>query len=108
LLRNNTFLDPNDLPLEVSWSSSWRAIHYCAAKNSLDVAKYLLLRKKVSVDKRDIWNWTPLHIAILFGHSDMAQLLIECGASCKKRTGEDFQYLSKIIEKYTQKMLKTL
>ncbi|XP_037051810.1 ankyrin-1-like [Bradysia coprophila] len=56
------------------------AIHYAAFLGSTDALTHLLTIDEVDVDKRTLKNITPLHLASLNGHPDVAKLLIQYGA----------------------------
>lgn len=57
-------------------------VHRCSMSNSLEVLTYLLKRKSyLDLNVADDQGRTPLHIACIRGHSDIAHVLIESGAN---------------------------
>lgn len=57
-------------------------VHRCAASNDLEMLTCLLKRKAyLDLDAVDNYGRTPLHIACIKGHPDIAHVLIESGAN---------------------------
>jgi 26S proteasome non-ATPase regulatory subunit 10 len=53
------------------------ALHFCASKNNLDVARILVKEHKASVRVRDRRGQLPLHRAAAIGSVPMLRLLVE-------------------------------
>ena len=56
------------------------ALHYTSAQGHIEATKYLLDRG-ASVDIRDFWGSTPLHMAAKTGDTSMIRLLLKANAS---------------------------
>ena len=67
-----------------SWD--WTAFHYAAFWNSFDVALYLINNYNISAESKDLWGWTPLHIAVMNGNIDMVKLFLECDLDINIKT----------------------
>lgn len=91
---DNTSIDPFEsvssicalegLDINVSDDTGKTALHYCAIRNSVMSARYLI-RNKVNLEAEDEFGNTPLTLAFLNKHSEIATLLIEQKANLKVR-----------------------
>ena len=48
----------------------------------------LLVERGAEVNSRDMWSWTPLHLASRFGHLKVVKLLLEHGAHVHALDGD--------------------
>ena len=54
------------------------SLHFCAQRNHINMARYLIRRGafvNTAADDRYA-GWTPLHVAVLYGHFEMIKLLM--------------------------------
>jgi len=69
----NFLANSKGIDLELTNDLGENALMFAALNGNLEFVKYLVLNKKVSVDKD---GWTALHYAAAKGHLDVAQFLI--------------------------------
>ncbi len=65
--------------------SKTNLIHYASESNSTELIDYLI-SKEVPTNRTDIFGFTPLHTAALYGNTQVVQLLIEKGLDINART----------------------
>ncbi|TKA81879.1 hypothetical protein B0A55_01575 [Friedmanniomyces simplex] len=63
------------------------------------------ISKGVNVNARDEFDYTPLILASLCGHYEVAQLLLESGARCERDTFQGKQCLYNALNNQIQKLL---
>ncbi|KAL3460625.1 ankyrin repeat and BTB/POZ domain protein [Aspergillus heterothallicus] len=81
LIKEGTILDDN--PLDVS--EPFRELCQACRKGDLKVCQEKIT-EGVNVNARDPYDYTPLILASLCGHYEVAQLLLESGALCERDT----------------------
>ncbi|CEL01887.1 Putative Ankyrin repeat and BTB/POZ domain protein [Aspergillus calidoustus] len=81
LIKEGTILDDNPLDL----SEPFRELCEACRKGDLKVCQEKIT-EGVNVNARDPYDYTPLILASLCGHYEVAQLLLESGALCERDT----------------------
>ncbi|KAL2820048.1 hypothetical protein BJX63DRAFT_336412 [Aspergillus granulosus] len=81
LIKEGTILDDNPLDL----SEPFRELCEACRKGDLKVCQEKIT-EGVNVNARDTYDYTPLILASLCGHYEVAQLLLESGALCERDT----------------------
>ena len=89
MLNDVSRLARSDGPLDERGSDGATLLHIAAANGYMQVAEFLL-DHHVSVDKRDIDSWQPIHGAAFWCQQDVLELLVKNGADidAKTRNGE--------------------
>jgi ankyrin repeat protein len=62
-------------------------LHYAAGYGIHEVIKFLILERSQDVNARGFYRETPLGVACLNGHSQVARVLLECDADTESRDG---------------------
>lgn len=65
------------------------ALHYASANGNLEIAKFLLSRKTISLNPQNIRGNTPLHWAALNGHEPVVQALIDAGCDARIKNADN-------------------
>lgn len=65
------------------------ALHCVCSRGDLDAAK-LLVDNGINLDQRGELGFTPLNVALVFGHQDLADFLLACGADPKALEAEPY------------------
>ncbi|KAJ0424332.1 ankyrin repeat and BTB/POZ domain protein [Aspergillus carlsbadensis] len=81
LIKEGTILDDNPL----DFSEPFRELCEACRKGDLKVCQEKIT-EGVNVNARDPYDYTPLILASLCGHYEVAQLLLESGALCERDT----------------------
>lgn len=69
-------------------SEGWTALHWAASTGRLDIVK-ILLTHGPNLERPDIIGNTPLLVAILSGHAEVAGALLEAGAKVDVRSKQN-------------------
>ncbi|KAF7258517.1 hypothetical protein EG68_05576 [Paragonimus skrjabini miyazakii] len=78
-----------------SIDSDW-PLHYCSFHGLYGSLKEVLERN-ADVNKRDMYGMTALHIAVMLGHKDCAEMLLSHGACVTLKSLEGWNSLSEAI-----------
>ena len=70
-----------NLPVEDRDQSGRTALHIAAQTNACDVIYFLVNTLRCDLNAKDIWQQTPLFLAVREGHVQAVKLLIELGAT---------------------------
>ncbi|KAL6239527.1 hypothetical protein BDW75DRAFT_227158 [Aspergillus navahoensis] len=81
LIQEGTIIDDNPLDL----SEPFRELCEACRKGDLKVCQEKIT-EGVNINARDPYDYTPLILASLCGHYEVAQLLLESGALCERDT----------------------
>ncbi|KAI9367481.1 hypothetical protein BJX61DRAFT_547448 [Aspergillus egyptiacus] len=81
LIKEGTIIDDNPLDL----SEPFRELCEACRKGDLKVCQEKIT-EGVNINARDQYDYTPLILASLCGHYEVAQLLLESGALCERDT----------------------
>ncbi|RAH84724.1 ankyrin repeat and BTB/POZ domain protein [Aspergillus japonicus CBS 114.51] len=81
LIKEGTIKDDNPLDL----SEPFRELCNACRKGDLKVCQEKIT-EGVNINARDLYDYTPLILASLCGHYEVAQLLLESGALCERDT----------------------
>ncbi|KAL4977921.1 hypothetical protein BDW66DRAFT_158529 [Aspergillus desertorum] len=81
LIQEGTIIDDNPLDL----SEQFRELCEACRKGDLKVCQEKIT-EGVNINARDPYDYTPLILASLCGHYEVAQLLLESGALCERDT----------------------
>ncbi|OKP13627.1 BTB/POZ domain-containing protein 3 [Penicillium subrubescens] len=81
LIKEGTIKDDNPLDL----SEPFRELCSACRRGDLKVCQEKIT-EGVNVNARDLYDYTPLILASLCGHYEVAQLLLESGALCERDT----------------------
>ncbi|KAL4917731.1 hypothetical protein BDW62DRAFT_81658 [Aspergillus aurantiobrunneus] len=81
LIKEGTIVDDNPLDL----SEPFRQLCEACRKGDLKVCQEKIT-EGVNINARDPYDYTPLILASLCGHYEVAQLLLESGALCERDT----------------------
>ncbi|KAL4962499.1 ankyrin repeat and BTB/POZ domain protein [Aspergillus stella-maris] len=81
LIKEGAIIDDNPLDL----SESFRQLCEACRKGDLKVCQEKIT-EGVNINARDSYDYTPLILASLCGHYEVAQLLLESGALCERDT----------------------
>ncbi|KAL4904615.1 hypothetical protein BDW74DRAFT_185529 [Aspergillus multicolor] len=81
LIQEGTIIDENPLDL----SEPFRELCEACRKGDLKVCQEKIT-EGVNINARDPYDYTPLILASLCGHYEVAQLLLESGALCERDT----------------------
>ncbi|KAE8350370.1 ankyrin repeat and BTB/POZ domain protein [Aspergillus coremiiformis] len=81
LIQEGTIKDDNPLDL----SEPFRELCSACRKGDLKVCQEKIT-EGVNINARDLYDYTPLILASLCGHYEVAQLLLESGALCERDT----------------------
>ncbi|KAL4958145.1 hypothetical protein BDW69DRAFT_114881 [Aspergillus filifer] len=81
LINEGAIIDDNPLDL----SESFRQLCEACRKGDLKVCQEKII-EGVNINARDPYDYTPLILASLCGHYEVAQLLLESGALCERDT----------------------
>ncbi|KAL4794355.1 hypothetical protein BDV19DRAFT_193554 [Aspergillus venezuelensis] len=81
LIKEGAIIDDNPLDL----SESFRQLCEACRKGDLKVCQEKIT-EGVNINARDPYDYTPLILASLCGHYEVAQLLLESGALCERDT----------------------
>uniref|UniRef100_A0A7S4PG37 Uncharacterized protein n=1 Tax=Guillardia theta TaxID=55529 RepID=A0A7S4PG37_GUITH len=72
--------------------AGWNCLHWCAQQGHVEVAKLLMdeaevlgIESPTLVDMQDKEGDTPLHIAVSWGHAELARMMISRNADVKIR-----------------------
>nr|XP_018670871.1 transient receptor potential cation channel subfamily A member 1 homolog [Ciona intestinalis] len=65
------------------------ALHHASVRGNLCCVKKLMDCKGIAIEATDKQQMTPLHIAAIYGHVDIARSLIDSGANIRCRDGDD-------------------
>jgi hypothetical protein len=87
LIKEGTILDDNPL----DFSEPFRELCEACRKGDLKVCQEKIT-EGVNVNARDPYDYTPLILASLCGHYEVAQLLLESGALCERDTFQGERY----------------
>jgi hypothetical protein len=87
LERVKTILSTNGTdPNEKNGINEETALHLAATYGYLEILKVLLSHEAIEVDPKDIRGWTPLAIAQANDYKELANLLLESGATPVEQT----------------------
>ncbi|XP_077532928.1 ankyrin repeat domain-containing protein 55-like [Haemaphysalis longicornis] len=70
--------------LNLKQANGWAALHNAASRGHFDVVKTMLSQPSCKVDLEDHQHRTPLMIAMLEGHCQIVELLVQAGAEINK------------------------
>lgn len=75
-------------------------LHWAAAGGSVKISEDLINRK-MPVEAKDVFGWTPLHYASFFGRTDVVKLLLDkdCNMNARTPLGESAMDLARAEEK---------
>eukprot|EP01031_Cornospumella_fuschlensis_P040051 gene40051-48796_t len=78
----------------------WSALHFAAAKGSKEVVAYLLENcPTLNINKKNLQENTPLHIAALYDKKSVSELLINSGANAVALNSEEKSPIKLMTEK---------
>ncbi|RYG68289.1 hypothetical protein EON64_05510 [archaeon] len=78
----------------------WSPLHFAAAKGSTEVVSYLLENcPTLNINRKNLQENTPLHIAALFNKKHVAQLLIDNGADAVSLNNDEKSPIKIMTEK---------
>ena len=70
------------------WARWFGDIHEAAESGQMLQMRVLLVAKHNGQHAKDIFGWTPLYWAVGYGHTDVAQLLLQAGADVNVRADD--------------------
>jgi ankyrin repeat protein len=81
--------------------SDWSVLHLAAANGFLDTVKIALKGLDMNrINRQESHGWTPLHLAVVNGHFEVAEELLNAGASPVVSTHKRFTPLHTLVKKY--------
>jgi len=63
----------------------WTALHKAAIKGHAELCEVLITDAKCSIDIRDNWGSSPLHVAVVYGNAGVARALVEASANIEAK-----------------------
>ena len=57
-----------------------------------------LIRAGVDVNKKEFYGWTPIHRAVISGHTDIVKLLLEHGANIDEKDNDGRTPINRVME----------
>jgi len=78
-----------DVNMVLDKQQGWTAIHKAAIKGHAELVAVLLDHEQCDINVRDVWNASPLHVAVVYGNTGVARLLVEnsCNLEAKDQSG---------------------